>query len=813
MANASAAPIQDGRILKITTPLDPDYLLLQSIELVEEISGLPRAECVVLHDENSDVGFAPTLLDINGILGKIVSVRFETADGTCRHFNGMVNSCSQMDRRSRYTSYRLEIVPAIWLLTQNLESRIFQNVTIQEILEQILGEAFTVEYQLSSVEWKKRNYVVQYRESDFSFISRLMEEEGIFYYFAHTAEEHKMIVCVSPQSHQECPSKAEVPYHSNVEEGEFKSRIADLVIDYKLQPGKVTLWDYTFEKPKSNFAMTQPTRFKFGNNEQTEHYLFPAGSARKHDVIDAGGGERGEELQNISDDVKRTAEFMQQSIDSRHKVIRAQSNCCSFTAGHKFKLSTHPTKEMVGSYVITKVSHRAVQSPGYNASMPDGGYENSFECIPWGESSNGEKAVPFRPERLTPRPMILTAQTATVVGKKGEEIYTDKYGRVKVQFNWDREGERDEGSSCWARVAQQWAGNRWGAMFIPRVGMEVLVHFLEGDPDQPIITGCVYNHESMPPYGLPDEKTKSGIKSDSSKDGNGFNEWRFEDKKGEEQIFIHGQKDLDVRIKKDRREWIGNDRHLIVKRDKREKIERDVHSIVDRHVYESIGVKGGGDYHREVKGKIAYKTGGGVSHEIGGSLGEKVGGSHSEEAGQDIYIKAGMKVVIEAGMQITLKGPGGFVDIGPAGVTIQGTMVLINSGGAAGSGSPVGLVSPQAPEEALIADNADPGSKAPTYKTQIRNMPVYEFNTLNAPAHKPSSDDSDTEKVSWIEIKLLDEDNLPVPGERYVVTLPDGKVVASGTLDSEGFARVDNIDPGNCKVSFPNRDGRSWEKM
>jgi type VI secretion system secreted protein VgrG len=243
--------------------------------------------------------------------------------------------------------------------------------------------------------------------------------------------------------------------------------------------------------------------------------------------------------------------------------------------------------------------------------------------------------------------------------------------------------------------------------------------------------------------------------------------------------------------------------------------------MIDGHHYESIGVKGGGDYHREVKGKIAYKTGGGVSHEIGGSFGEKISMSHSEEAGMNIYLKAGMNVVIEAGMQLTLKGPGGFVDIGPAGVTIQGTMVLINSGGAAGTGKAENLVSPKAPEEALIAAQADPGSTAPSYKNQIKAMPAFEHKLINAPKHRPpaptaadaaASDDKEDKKLSWIEIKLIDEDGAPVPGERYVVTLPDGKVVASGTLDSEGFARVDNIDPGNCQVTFPDRDGRSWEK-
>lgn len=792
-ANEEGVITQDDRILKIATPFDDNYLLIQNIDLIEEISKLPFAEIVVLHDEGKE-GLEPTILDVQKILGQPVAVEFTTPDGTTRFYNGIVNSCTQLDRDRRFTHYKLTVVPEFWLLTQSQRSRTFQHVTVPDILKEVFGD-FPYEANLGTVKWKPRNYLVQYRESDFDFASRLMEEEGIFYYFTHTADGHKMIVCVDTQSHEKCASKFEIPYELKVEGEGYQSYIDNFAVNYRLQTGKVTLRDHTHQKPEDNFEVSHPTRFKFGTNDNAEHYLFPSGSIRKYDVIDASNGERSSELQNMSDDIKRNAEIMQQAIDANHRIATGTSNCPALLAGHRFKLTTHPNKAYNSEYVLTRVQHTAVQSPHYYSDMPEGGYSNSFSCITWGEGS-----TPYRPVRLTPKPMILTSQTATVVGKSGEEIYTDKYGRVKVQFHWDREGSFDEGSSCWARVAQHWAGNRWGSMFIPRVGMEVLVHFLEGDPDQPIITGCVYKHDAMPPYDLPEHKTKSGIKTDSSKGGKGFNELRFEDKKGEEQVFIHGQKDLDVRIKADRREWIGNDRHLIVHRDRYETVERDEHRIVDRHVYESIGVKGAGDYHREVKGKMALKTGGGVSHSIGGSLGEKVGGSHSEEASQDIYLKAGMKVVIEAGVQLTLKGPGGFVDIGPAGVTIQGTMVLINSGGAAGTGQAVGLVPPTKPEETHIAAHADPGSKAPTYKNQIQVIPPRKRPTYKKPTHKP-----DKKKKSWIEIELKDDDGNPVAGEAYRVEVPDGSL-AEGSLDEKGFARVEGIDPGTCKVSFPNRD-------
>ncbi|HYO64316.1 MAG TPA: type VI secretion system tip protein TssI/VgrG, partial [Pyrinomonadaceae bacterium] len=279
----------------------------------------------------------------------------------------------------------------------------------------------------------------------------------------------------------------------------------------------------------------------------------------------------------------------------------------------------------------------------------------------------------------------------TVSLKAGQDVQEKvgaKYGRVKVQFHWDREGKLDDKSSCWIRVSQNWAGKRWGAMFIPRIGQEVIVDFIEGDPDRPIITGRVYNGGSMPPYALPGEKTKSTIKSYSSKGGGGFNEIRFEDAKGSEQIFVHAEKDEDKRVKNDRKEWVGRDRHLIVKRDKLEKVE--------------------GDKHLQVTGDKNEKVGGGVSLKVGMDVNEKVGTKFALQAGTEIHLKAGMNAVIEAGMSITLKAGGGFVVIGPTGVTISGTPVLINSGGAAGSGSGS---SPQTPKNPLEADKAEPGQK------------------------------------------------------------------------------------------------------
>jgi type VI secretion system secreted protein VgrG len=310
---------------------------------------------------------------------------------------------------------------------------------------------------------------------------------------------------------------------------------------------------------------------------------------------------------------------------------------------------------------------------------------------------------------VTPRPTVKGVQPAVVVGPSGEEIYVDNYGRVKVQFFWDRLGKKNENSSCWIRVSQPWAGKNWGAMWIPRIGQEVIVDFLEGDPDQPLITGRVYNAGQMPPYTLPDMQTRSTFQSRSSKGGGSanYNEMRFEDLKGSEQIFINAEKDMDLRVENDSREYVKNNRHLIVNASQFELVNADKHLHVKGKQNEKIE----GDSSLTVGGGLKEQVGGSVSLTVGGSRNETVGQTHAMEAGQTIHLKGDMTVIIEAGTQLSLIGPGGFVDIGPAGVTIQGTMVLINSGGAAGSAPGASPASPDTPTDPDTADDGSKGTK------------------------------------------------------------------------------------------------------
>jgi len=676
------AVTQIGRLLKLSTPLAFDHLLVEKVKADEGLSQLFNFELELLHEE-AEEGFEPTLVDPNQLLGQPMNVEVEQADGTKRYFDGVCIEFRQGDRNVRFSNYQAQLVPRVWLLTQVTRSRIFQNKSVPDVLKKVL-DGFEFDNEIRGT-FEPRNYCVQYRETDWEFASRLMEEEGIYYYFEHTEDTHRLILANTDASHRDCPNKHKVPYWTETTDlEEWVGKIQSFRLDSKLRTGKFTLRDYNFQLPKNMLEVSQLSRYNVGGNQNLEVYDFPGGYAKRFDGMDSGGGEQSGNLQKVFDDRTRTVGIRQQEIDCTYKYNFGNSDCCSLTAGYRFNLSGHPDADNNRNHILVSTKIEVTQSPVYTTGEPAGtAYNVDFICIPQGDGQ-----AHFRPPRLTPKPIVYGSQTAIVVGPAGEEIFTDKYGRVKVQFHWDREGKADASSSCWLRVIQNWAGKKWGTMFIPRIGMEVLVDFLEGDPDQPIISGCVYNPDTMPPYTLPDEKTKSTIKSNSSPGGGGFNEFRIEDKKGSEQIFIHAEKNEDIRVKNDCMETIGNDRHLVVANDQLELVKSDKH----------LHVKG--DHNEKVDGTMSLK--------VGSDLQEKVGSNYALDAGSAVHIKAGMTAVIEAGVQLTLKVGGNFVDIGPAGVTIVGTMVMINSGGAAGSGAGS---SPEAPKEAKEADTANPGEK------------------------------------------------------------------------------------------------------
>ena len=690
------ATTQDDRILKIETPLGKDFLLLSSFYAMEELSGLFRYEAELLHEEAKE-GNIPTDIDINAILGKDVTITITQEDGVERTFSGIVNAFSKRNRNARFSFYNASIVPKIWLLTQKHQSRIFQHKTVQQILEEVF-EGYQVSFEIQGA-FEKRNYCVQYRESDFGFASRLMEEEGFYYYFEQKGGVHKMIVANTPQSHQDNPGKSEIAYRVEMDKDEgFNSYIRDLIVDFTLQTGKIVNRDYTFQLNTNKLESTLPSLFNVGGNQELESYDYPGGYARKYDGIDRGGGESPGDLQGVFPDKDRTVENAMQVLDAQYEVLNGSSGCAAFTGGHRFKLKNHPSKKFNRQYILTSVVHHAEQSPAYisNETVNDA-YSNNFTCIP-----HGSGAPPFRPQRRTPKPVVRGSQTAVVVGPAGEEIFTDKYGRVKAQFHWDREGQENADSSCWMRVGTLWAGKQWGVIHIPRIGQEVIVDFLEGDPDRPIIVGSVYNPDTMPPYTLPDNKTQSGVKSRSSKGGSpeNFNEFRFEDKMGEEEVYLHAEKDWTIMVENDKNQIVGHDETLTVKNDRTKTVENNETSTIIHNRTETVGsgedtetITINGFRSETVVKDETIAVGGSMSHDVAGDKSSSVGKSETtsvannktDNVGDTLTVSAtneinesSKTIKINAGMELILSGPGGQIKIDAGGVTITGVLVKIN---------------------------------------------------------------------------------------------------------------------------------------
>ena len=647
---------QEKRLITIETPVGKNALLLRSISGEEGISRLFHFSADLL-SENHSIAF-------KDIVGKQATVSVHLSGDDSRHWNGFVSRFATTGGDNRFTYYRAEIVPWLWFLTRTADCQMFQQKTIPEIIKKVFQDHGFQDFQdRTQGSYPQREYVVQYRETAFNFVSRLMEECGIFYFFEHDESSHKLILADKPQVHKNCHGQHKVRFNYTPGSTLLKEDVVRTWgAEQELRPGKYALTDYNFQTPKTSLMANVQTVAEIGGNTSYEIYDYPGIHLKKAE---------GDTLTKIR----------MQEEEAVHHLVIGSGNCRSFASGYKFHMEQHPRHDQDGDYLLTEVSHSASVGDSYSGSGNGSQetYENHFTCIP--------ASVPFRPQRLTPKPFVQGPQTAVVVGPSGEEIYPDKYGRVKVQFHWDRLGKKDENSSCWIRVSQPWAGKNWGSINIPRIGQEVIVEFLEGDPDRPIITGRVYNDDQMPPYTLPDNMTRTTFMTRSSKNGGSanYNELRFEDKKGSEQIFLNAEKDMDHRVENDSREYIGNDRSLIVKNDQKEKVEGNLHSEVVSNRNEKVGQT--------------------LSLQVGQNLQEKSGQNYAHEAGMEIHLKAGMNVVIEAGLELTIKASGGFINIGPAGIAISGTLVLINSGGAAGSGSGSSPEDPQAPDE------ADDGSK------------------------------------------------------------------------------------------------------
>ena len=701
---------QAQRLLKINTPLGPDKLLLVGLVAQEAISQLFNFRFTTIAPRNDTI-------DFGALVGRAVSAEILSPSGKKRYFHGQVREVLENAAGNLFRQYDLEIVPEVWFLTRRAQSRIFQDKSVKEILQEVFQDLGSVKIHLKA-EYEKRNFCVQYRETDWNFACRLMEEEGIFYYFTHTQNRHACVLGDSPEEHPDVPFGSQIVYSADSHGNEDEDRMTRWRKSQNLQSYNFKLWDHNFEKPGENLESVQAIagsvrlgkeehRLLLGDDSMFEVYDWPGGYARMFDGIDRGGGEKPDQLAKLYTENKKTARIRAEQAASAAVKTDGAGKLRQITAGHKFQLKSQSDddKKHEGAYVVTSAQHWATLGANYMAG-DDGevAYGCLFACIP--------AELPFRPPALTPRPTIHGVQTATVVGPSGEEVYTDKYGRVKVHFHWDRRDKHDQDSSCWLRVAQPIAGRRWGASFWPRIGQEVVVSFLEGDPDRPIITGSVYNPDQMPPYqgdgpdpNHPDEKLVSGFKSNSSSGGDGFNEWRFYDKKDSEQFFLHAQRDMDIRVKNDLRREIERDEHNLVKGDRTDQVEGNVVRYVG-------GGKGPNDEEVLIDGSHLLKTGSDLHVSVGKERHEKVATNAHSEAGTEMHLKAGMTLCLEAGMTLVIKGPGGFIAIGPEGITIEGTMVKVNCGGSPPAQAKA--ASPKSPKKAKPAktDDAKTGKKS-----------------------------------------------------------------------------------------------------
>ncbi len=783
---------------------DTDVLSAQQADFLFRIGEAPRDLLMVtgftgteglseLYHFRLDLVSDDAEIDLAAQVGQPCTLEIKGTAGS-RFVQGIVRRFERIGEGINKTNYSAEIVPAQWLLTRRHKSRIFQehncpDMTVPGIVKKVMDDAGipadNYRFALEG-DYAAREYVVQYRESEMAFISRLMEEEGIFYFFEHTAEGYAMVIGDSPVAHVELPTDPEVPFRDPTGMVPEKEYVFSLRESHQIQHGAVCLDDFNFEQP------TMALRSSVAGPDLTalEYSDWPG------EYVEKGVGDR-------------LAQVRLEENAAARQVVQMAAVARGLIPGFKFTLIEHPNPAINREYLITHISHRAAQTQSAQEEVEgdQSGTRHDLDvrCIP--------SDIAYRPPRVTPKPTVLGSQTARVTGPKGEEIYTDKYGRVKVKFHWDREGQHDENASCWIRVSQGWAGGAYGMMFLPRVGQEVVVDFLEGNPDNPLITGRVYNGDHMPPYSLPDEKTKSTIKTNSSKGGGGTNEIRFEDLKGSEQLFIQAQRQMDTRVKANHFHTVGGSYHLHVGGEKDGELKGEylqlIHEGKHVHVKGNLNTAVDMDESREVTQKRSTKIGGTDSTQVGGDVVFKFGSNHKHEVTQTYALKA-LGIKLESDTGIELKCGGSSICITPAAIFITGgPLVNINSG----SGPPVGPVmaqatSPEAPDDAAVADSSQPGKdvsyNADPSDYKPTDVPV-------TPPPPPPGEDDKKKKTSWIEIQLTDEEGKPVPSEKYRVVTPDGEV-KEGTLDANGKARVSGIEPGNCEITFPRLDKTAWKR-
>lgn len=582
-------------------------------------------------------------------LNKSFTVKMAMPERPERFFNGYCVHFQRGAVRGEWFTYHVQLAPWLWYLTRTSDCKIFQKKTVPQIIKEVFADESrqVFEDRLSGT-YRPWDYCVQYRETDFQFVSRLMEQEGIYYYFEHSDGKHKMMLCDNKSSHKSTsnPKLLFLPVGSGPKSQQ--EYIRTWAEEREIQPDRFSLDDFDYETPGNDMRTSrQADNNQNAGSSDYEMFMFP--------------GEH--------DDVSEGDHYASYRIDAMHsdaETYVATGLHYGLASGQRFKMADHPQSDFNREYLVTQMRIKAKESQERSSNQIGTTFELDFHCI----SSRQQ----FRPNRVTPRPLIHGVQSAEVVGA-GDDVYTDKLGRIKVQFRWDRYGKKDDKSSCWIRVATPWANSNFGMVSLPRIGSEVIVAFMDGDPDRPVVVGSVYNGDNVPPFPLPGKKGVSGIKSKTLGGGaSDFNEFSLDDTAGSEKVFLQAKKDYEVQVQ--------NNFVQVTKKDAHFTVERDAYLQVNRKLH----LKVNSDLMTKMDGSISLS---GLDFNAGAK--QRLNG----EAGQEIHLKSGALVTIDAGTSLTLKVGGSYININSGGVFIEGPMVMINSGGAAGFGSGVQLKTPQ----------------------------------------------------------------------------------------------------------------------
>ena len=678
-------PVDTNYPLRIKSPLAGD-LLLASMTGEEEM-GRPFVFHMELLSEKFDLHF-------DKVVGQKVTAILSLAEGK-RFFNGYVTEFRYAGASGRFSRYQAVIRPWFWFLTRTADCRIFQEKKVPDIIKEVFRDNGMADFKdrLNGT-YRKWEYCVQYRESDFDFVSRLMEQEGIYYFFEHEEGTHTLILADDIGAHSPFPNHAVVPFHAETDgmHAELADHLDFWTTTQSVMPAKYASQDFNFKTPKVDLL----SKFSVPNKHAS-----PLGDPEIFDYP----GEYPEPANG-----KKYVEIRLQELQCQHERVQAGGSCRGIAPGCLFTFEDYPREDQNKEYLVISVAHAINNMPFISG---EGSTEELYRC----QTEVMDKTKPFRTARQTPWPVVQGPQTAIVVGPSGEEIHTDEFGRVKVQFHWDRYGKKDENSSCWVRVSQLWAGTKWGGIHIPRIGQEVLVSFMEGDPDHPIITGRVYNADYMPPYGLPENKTQSGIKSRSSKEGSAdnFNEFRFEDKKGEELIYLQAEKDLTTLVENDEQRTTINTRTVEVGAEDNTRPTETIESLqvfgkrlIDIRGNDGLTVSEGdkgrkidiqdGSYElviEKVDHLLTVKKGKSATVVDTGNISTEAGkGNISTEAKLgNITVKAAAgKITMEAAMEISMTVGPSSIKIDNSGITIKGPMLNIEGTAMAELKSPMTTV-------------------------------------------------------------------------------------------------------------------------